>query len=538
MGPGNVARLAGEPFTVRRRAVRFVRSGMVAMVTTAGLLAGIVSLAGPAAAANDCGISRPVSDFNGDGFADAVVGDPAATVNGQASAGKVTVLYGSASGLGLSSSRATLTEGFPHANDRYGAVVEAGYVDGDSCADLVVSAPDASPLLSAFDTGTVYVVYGSVNGLGAGKATLQITPDTVGFLFPQEGDKFGAALAISENSPSYQTGLHSLAIGVPETSVTGHAGAGAVAFVTFDSSGAVDSHRVVDQESTGVDGAAEDGDHFGAAVGLATGTCTVGGCDENLYIGAPREDLGGKADAGLVTEVFDVKKGPPYADNTLVQGSPGVAGTAEAGDRFGASLAVDFAIFDHEEFWQVAIGAPGEAIGSRGNAGAVVIYHGPFISQDSAGVAGAAEAGDHFGATLAFTPMNGEMQLAVGVPGEDLGTARDAGAVQTFKAAPHPGDSDHYLDQNSDGIAGSPQSGDHFGAALSAAGAWDQSQMLLIGTPDDAVFTKGVVHAISWQKILTGSGAAYTWAPGLGGVPSGALRFGASVAAASTTHDV
>ncbi|HSK34355.1 MAG TPA: hypothetical protein VK903_12780, partial [Propionicimonas sp.] len=39
------------------------------------------------------------SDFNGDNRTDTVVGDPDATVNGQAGAGRLIVLYGDADGL-------------------------------------------------------------------------------------------------------------------------------------------------------------------------------------------------------------------------------------------------------------------------------------------------------------------------------------------------------------------------------------------------------------------------------------------------------
>ena len=38
------------------------------------------------------------SDFNGDGYSDAVVADPYATVDGQAEAGRVIVLYGDSDG--------------------------------------------------------------------------------------------------------------------------------------------------------------------------------------------------------------------------------------------------------------------------------------------------------------------------------------------------------------------------------------------------------------------------------------------------------
>ena len=65
------------------------------------LLAAGLTLTGslPAeAAADDCA-PGVASDFNGDGRSDTVVADPYATVNGQAQAGRVIVLYGDADGL-------------------------------------------------------------------------------------------------------------------------------------------------------------------------------------------------------------------------------------------------------------------------------------------------------------------------------------------------------------------------------------------------------------------------------------------------------
>ena len=55
----------------------------------------------PTAAAADvinCYRVRPYHDLNGDGYVDAVVGDPYATVNGQAEAGRIVVLFGDADG--------------------------------------------------------------------------------------------------------------------------------------------------------------------------------------------------------------------------------------------------------------------------------------------------------------------------------------------------------------------------------------------------------------------------------------------------------
>lgn len=85
---------------------------------------------------------------------------------------------------------------------------------------------------------------------------------------------------------------------------------------------------------------------------------------------------------------------------------------------------------------------------------------------DSPGVSGAVEAGDRFGASLSQAQPSTSTRptaLAVGVPGEDVGSATDAGMA-------------HLLDQglgeiiaitqDSPGVAGAAETGDRFGAVV------------------------------------------------------------------------
>src|SRR4051794_4697788 len=107
--------------------------------------------------------------------------------------------------------------------------------------------------------------------------------------------------------------------------------------------------------------------------------------------------------------------------------------------------------FNHDGFDDLAVGVPGEDIGTVADAGAVnVIYGGGGISvlnpgglksagnrvfsQDTPGVEGVAEKGDRFGSALAWGDFNhdGFDDLAVGVPGEDIGTVVNAGAVNVL----------------------------------------------------------------------------------------------------------
>ena len=90
----------------------------------------------------------------------------------------------------------------------------------------------------------------------------------------------------------------------------------------------------------------------------------------DLAVGVPGEDIGSKADAGSVNIVQDL-----YADERRLavdQNSAGVPGAAEAGDQFGRSL--DSVNVDSNSSSWLAIGVPGEDIGSRSNAGSVQLF--------------------------------------------------------------------------------------------------------------------------------------------------------------------
>src|SRR4051794_13180850 len=172
--------------------------------TTSAVLAAAVSAAvgvvvpgGPVMAAAQPGCFLGGADFNGDGCGDLVIGDPAATVNGKANAGRINVLYGKAAETG---SRAVLTQGqagvgdAAETGDQFGSVLQTLRVDGDQYADLVVGVPGES-VGTAEDAGIIQVIFGSADGLGAGRTGLVLRQGVFGIAGgPEAGDQFGAAV--------------------------------------------------------------------------------------------------------------------------------------------------------------------------------------------------------------------------------------------------------------------------------------------------------------------------------------------------------
>jgi FG-GAP repeat len=403
------------------------------------------------------GVALAKGDFNADGFTDLAVGAPNEDVGADPSAGAVNVFYGSAAGLPATSQ--VLLQGNPEIGDQFGVALDAGLFNDDDFLDLAVGAPGET-VGGQLSAGAVSVFYGSAAGLpAASQALLQGNPEP--------GDRFGAALVAA----FFNADQGDLAVGAPGEDVGSAGGAGAVGVFYGAPGGLPGASQVLLQAN------AEVGDQFGAA--LAAGFFD-GDIFYDLAVGAPTETVGSNADAGAVNVFFgSASQLPGAAGQTLLQG-PGVGGTAEPGDQFGAALATGF--FDTGPS-DLAIGAPLEDLGAASDAGAVSVVYGSnaglvgrnqTLTPDSPGVVGTAESGDLFGVALArgvfFNNFNGDdfADLAIGAAGEDVGTQVDAGAVnvQYGSATGLPGPGGQLFTQDSAGVGGTAESGDSFGSAL------------------------------------------------------------------------
>ncbi len=409
-------------------------------------------------------------DVQDDGFSDLVEGAPGAL----SGVGAVDIHYDvqlsrvETGGLPTPYSKSiyeTYFDGVTAApGDGFGAASAFMYANAGYCADLAIGAPgnDAG-------RGKVIIGLGSLKGLDP-VAAITITGAST-------GEHFGTAVVARG---------HDLWIGAPYRTVDGVSQAGAVDHyrVTAGSAALIET---LTEASPGIAGSPEPGDHFGRVLAVAGHT---------LVIGEPAEDIGTKIDAGSVTIVTE----SPTTDTltsatTLSQDSANVPGVAESYDHLGSSVSIDAAgppalvqgVF-------IAVGVPGEDLGTTPDAGVVQAFarHSDgtvvpigTVTQNTPGLPGVPESGDKFGSTVLVGGLSdiyydgtqgvGDENIAVGVPGEDVGSDPDQGVVDIFAIRPvdsHPvvlARSTVFFEGPASGhVGGAAAAGDQFGAGLSA----------------------------------------------------------------------
>lgn len=435
-------------------------------------------------------------DIDDDGRGDIVSGSPGEDIRSFDDAGRGLVHHGRVDKR--PGRPESISQEWPGAtgaserNDRLGAAVACGDFDGDGYDDVALGSPGEG-LSGAANAGAVRIVDGGSGGVTSGALTL--TEDTAGVNGGAEsGDRFGSALAAGDFDGD---GYADLAIGAKGEDKGGKRNTGVVHIIPGSASGldARGSTRF-SGGSRGLPNKAEAGDRFGAV--LATGDLNGDGYDD-LAIGAPAEEIRGKDDAGAVFVLLGGPSGLTTDGSAVLhQARPGVAGSPQAGDRFGAALATGDITGDGRA--ELVVGAPGEGIAGAADAGAVYVFTGTSdgvapgrstkIQQGRDGVRGQPEPGDLFGTALAVGDLTGDgfADLAVGAPGETVGGVDGAGVVHVFDGSDAGAltSGDQYLSQNSDDIGGAAESGDAFGAALTTADLdGDRRRDLVVGIPGE-----------------------------------------------------
>ena len=428
--------------------------GAVAALLTASLaVSGVLAAPAPAVATTR---ATHVIDFNGDGYADLAVSAPGGTISGSPEAGYVSVLYGSAAGTDTAHPKliTRATKGVPGDVEPYGAfgrTTAARDLDGDGYTDLVVG-----------DFAAPAVLWGSAKGLRTGTAlAVPLSTLAAGDI---NGD--GHADLVTRSDVGLQTlyGPFSRA-GAPASAQTLPFTDGdlpeAIAVGDMTGDGADDivtTHSFDDVQGKsrfwagGKDGLSH--------TSRTTGHYTTGGiiADVNqdgygdfiaLQVDQVSEDR--DHDAGAIRVVYGSASGPSTRTARITQDTPGVPGVSESGDHdlnsgdlFGYSLAAGDVTGDG--YPDIAVGVPGEDIGSVREAGAVVLLKGgatgltgrgaQAFHQSTAGVPGISEKGDYFGRAvlLADVNRNNRADLAVATPYED-GTYADSGAVWVLRGS-------------------------------------------------------------------------------------------------------
>lgn len=326
---------------------------------------------------------------------------------------------------------------------------------------------------------------------------------------PQPGGSVGVAIGDFAG-----TGYGSVAMGAPGEDLGNleNAGAVSVAYATAAGLAASRDDTTTLFQRRNLPGLAEADDLVGAS--LAIGDFDCDGFDD-LAIGTPGEDLGAVADAGGVNVVHGSANGLGDRPAGFYQGRGKVPGQAAEGNLFGGALAAGD--FNGDGCTDLAIGAPGQDIGTVIDAGAVVVLYGSELGlhsefaaepllHEGAGLTGTANTSDLAGATLAAGDLDcdGIDDLVVGIPADDIGGARDAGSIRIVLGSAGAGLGSQLAPMyQSVGIAGILEGGDYLGAALATGDVNDDGcDDLAIGVPGEGIFAVDEVGLVS---VLFGS---------------------------------
>jgi hypothetical protein len=342
------------------------------------------------AASDFAGLSvASAGDFNGDGFADVVVGAPGADANGKILLGATYVIYGSAS---KPSSDLELTDldgsnGFQLSGEfpvgRAGrSVASAGDVNGDGYSDLIIGAYSANAS-GAARSGASYIVFGRPSTTSP-ELQLSALNGSTGFQISGEFAEDHSGFSVASAGDINGDGFDDIIIGAYQADPLGRSGAGA-SYVVFGKASGFAAELNLGSLGSGngfrISGAVA-GDDSGISVGSA-GDVNGDGFDD-VVVGADLADPLGRADAGASYVIFGKPSG--FASDLDLGALDGTNGFrivgASAGDQSGASVAAAGDV-NGDGFADVIIGAYlADAHGNASGASYVVFGKASGFSAD------------------------------------------------------------------------------------------------------------------------------------------------------------
>ncbi|KAB1143227.1 hypothetical protein F7R91_25820 [Streptomyces luteolifulvus] len=313
-----------------------------------------------------------VADLNRDGYSDLVVGAQHEKAGSAEDAGTVVVVWGSAAGL---SGGTTVKNPQPLYGSYFGLSIAAADFTGDGKPDLAISAQSSAadpayrirlvrgPFTRSGATGSVSSYSPGIDRpvLTAGRVSGDTKADLVVTGQKPNGDHLATAVYYKGTASGLsraatlrpaataaigdldKDGYGDIALGVPQDpdSEPSAAKGGRIHVIHGTGSGPSATRRVsYTQNTAGVPDSSEYGDGFGGAL-------AIGDFDKNGYgdlaVGASGESFGDDADyissAGAVTLLRGSASGLTTTGAVfLTQDSPGVPGTNESVDNFGATL--------------------------------------------------------------------------------------------------------------------------------------------------------------------------------------------------------
>lgn len=452
-------------------------------------------------------------DFNGDGYADLVMGASGEKIGQAKDAGAINIVYGTADGL-KSDGNQIFNQGkdglgdVAEAKDYFGIHLAFGDFNGDGYSDLVASATGEDNY-----AGSITVLYGSASGLAA--ANSAVFKQGVGGMLGTRngGELFGYSLAIGDFNGD---GHDDLAAGASDENAGGATEAGAVHVIYGSASGLTTANNQMWwQSGAGLQGLAEDYDYFGTS--LAAGDFNGDGKDD-LAAGAPYENGNSKYNCGSVNVIYGSASGLSSADNQFWhQDSPGVANSINGYEYFGWALAAGD--FNNDGKEDLAVGVDSEDVGGKKEAGAVHVLYGSgnqglrasgsqYWTQESAGVADEAEAADRFGAALGCGDFNGDgfADLVIGALDEGVGSKAHAGAVHVLFGSANKlsGAASQLWSQDSNGVQGVAAANEMFGSMILPADFnGDGRDDLALGAPYEKLGS--VIEAGSVTVLYSGN---------------------------------